>query len=69
MDRVHSAVNWRASSGPWWTKGGADKRHGGVSPVRGVRARTSGASGRLTGARAAEERRRDSGERLTLRGL
>jgi hypothetical protein len=38
MDRVHSAVNWWPSSGPWWTKGGADKRHGGVSPVRGVRA-------------------------------
>jgi hypothetical protein len=33
VDRVHSAVNRRRSSGPWWTEGSADKRHGGASPA------------------------------------
>jgi hypothetical protein len=43
-------------SGPWWTDGDADKGHGGASLARGARA-----GGGLTGARAAAERRHDSG--------
>jgi hypothetical protein len=68
----------RRGSGPWWTRGGADKIHGGMSPVRGTqalgvtRARWRGpertrkmreALGELIGARAVAMRRHDGGGR------
>jgi hypothetical protein len=51
-----------AQSGPWWTEGDADTRHGGASPARGV---LVAARLRSSPAKAGEE---DGDEAVPVRG-